>query len=31
MRQGRSMLEPLVGHAIDITDHALSLLPRRGP
>jgi hypothetical protein len=31
MRQGGSMLEPLVGHAIDITDHALSLLPRRGP
>lgn len=31
MKQGGSMLEPLVGHAIDITDHALSLLPRRGP
>lgn len=31
MRQGRSMLEPLVERAMDITDRALRLLPRRGP
>ncbi len=31
MRRGGSMLEPLVGRAIDITDHALNLLPQHGP
>jgi len=30
MRQGGSMLEPLVERAIDITDRALRLLPGRG-